>query len=175
MNTVPTLRDIDHVQGPLSAALLIMHYSNYQCPQSGKAHKTIRKLQESLNDQLCIVFRHFPLAQYPQSQKAAETAEAANSQEKFWEMHNKLFDNQNALDDASLVEYAIELGLDLSTFLYEITNGVHKDRIQSDVDSGKQYGVETTPTFFIGVRHQGSQDLETLVKRILVVAVDTQS
>ena len=172
---MPTLRDVDHCQGPLSADLLMMAYGNYQCPQSCKAHETVNKLRDSLGDRLCFVFRHFPLEQYPRSQKAAETAEAAASQNKFWEMHNKLFDNQQALDDASLVEYAIELGLDLSQFLQEITQGVHVERVDSDAESGKQYGVESTPTFFISVRHQGSQNLESLVKRILVATLEDDS
>ncbi|MFK8186433.1 MAG: DsbA family protein, partial [Phormidesmis sp.] len=95
---------------------------------------------------------HFPLKQYPRSQKAAETAEAAASQDKFWEMHNKLFSNQQALDDASLVEYAIELGLDLPQFLYELTHNVHVERVDADAETAKHYGVENTPTFFISVR-----------------------
>ncbi len=168
---MPTLRDVDHIQGSSSAALLLLAYGNYQCPQSGKARHTINRLQDSLGENLCFVFRHFSVAHYPRSQKAAESAEAAGSQQKFWEMHNKLFANQTALDDASLVEYAIELGLDLPQFLYEITHGVHTERIRSDDEIGRQCGVEETPTFFVGVRHQGSDNLEALVKRLLNVAL----
>jgi len=175
MDTMPTLRDVDHVQGSYSAVLMMMAYGSYQCLQSGKAHETISRLQKSLGEHLCFVFRHFPHLQSPHAQKAAETAEAAGAQDKFWEMHNKLFENQTALDDASLVEYAIELELDLQKFLHEITHGVHLERIHSDIESAKQHGVENTPTFFIGVRHQGSENLEALVKRILVATLKEDS
>ncbi|MEL6262402.1 MAG: DsbA family protein [Cyanobacteria bacterium J06623_5] len=171
MELMPKLRDVDHAQGPLSAELLMMAYGSYQCPQSGKAQKVVNKLRSSLGDHLCFVYRHFPTPDYPRSQRAAEAAEAAGRQNKFWEMHNKLFENQNALDDASLVEYAGELGLEISELIHDLIEGVHQERIQSDIDSGLDYGVKETPTFFIGVRHQGSDNLESLVKRLLLAAL----
>ena len=176
MNDMPTLRDVDHSQGSLSAALSLMTYGSYQCPRSGQAHKTTKELQESLGDQLCFIFRHFPQPErYPQALTAAETAEAAGSQGKFWEMHDKLFENQDALDDASLVEYASELGLDISQFLFEISHNVHSQRIQSDIDSASKYGVDDSPTFFISVRHKGSTNLAALVRQILMATVDNES
>lgn len=172
MDVMPTLRDIDHSQGPLSAALSIMTYGSYQCPQAGQAHKTTQELREALGDQLCLIFRHFPWPEkYPQAQTAAETAEAAGSQGKFWEMHNKLFDNQSALDEASLVKYASELGLEMSSFLHDISQNVHTPRIRSDIESAADYGVEESPTFFISVRHKGNSNLVSLVRQILVATL----
>ncbi|EDX83731.1 hypothetical protein S7335_1428 [Synechococcus sp. PCC 7335] len=172
MDAMPILKETDHTRGSLSAALLMMTYGTYQCPYSEQAHKTTQKLCQSLGDQFCFVFRHFPQPDiYPQSRKAAETAEAAGSQGKFWEMHDKLFDNTDKLDDASLVEYADELGLDVPQFLHELGYHLHASRIQSDIDSAKQYGVKKSPTFFISVRHQGTEKLETLVQQILTVAL----
>ncbi|MEL6470422.1 MAG: thioredoxin domain-containing protein [Cyanobacteria bacterium J06623_4] len=172
MDVMPTLRDIDHSQGPLSAPLSIMTYGSYQCSQAGQAHRTTQELRESLGDQLCFVFRHYPVpADYPLAQTAAETAEAAGAQGKFWEMHNKLFANQDALDEASLVKYASELDLEMSTFLHEISHNVHTPRIQSDIDSAAQYGVEASPTFFISVRHKGNANLISLVRQILVATL----
>ena len=174
-NAMPTLKDRDHVLGTLSATLLMMTYGNYPCPKTGKAHDAIQNLRNSLGDRFCFVFRHFPTTRYSQSQKAAETAEAAGSQGRFWEMHNKLFNHRDALDDASLVQYADELGLDINQFLQELANHVHLARIQSDVESGLQYGVSTTPTFFIGVRHEGTENLEDFVQQIMNVAISNGS
>ena len=171
-NAMPALKDNDHVLGSLSATLLMMTYGNYPCPQTGTAHDALQNLRVSLGDQLCFVFRHFPdVDSYPQSQKTAETAEAAGSQGKFWEMHNKLFDNRDALDDASLVQYADELGLDINRFLQDLANHAHLTRIRADVDSGQQYGVSKTPTFFIGVRHEGTEIFEEFVQQIMKVAL----
>lgn len=164
---MPILRDMDHVRGPISAALQLIAYGCYQCPQSGEAHHSIRNLQKSMGDKLCFAFRHFPQTEhYPQSKKAAETAEAAGSQGKFWEMHDQLFENQDHLDDASLVEYADALGLDVQQFLQELAQHCHLERINHDIESGKHYGVTSTPTFFVSVRHQGN-NIEPLVQQIL--------
>ena len=170
---MPVLQDTDHTRGSLSAALLLMTYGTYQCPASAQAHKTTQKLCQSLGDRLCFVFRHFPQpARYPQSRKAAESAEAAGSQGKFWEMHDKLFDNSEQLDDASLVEYANELGLDMPRFLHELGYHVHSSRIQANIESAEQYGVKKSPTFFIGVRHQGTENLESLVQQLLIAVTE---
>ncbi|MEL6903096.1 MAG: thioredoxin domain-containing protein [Cyanobacteria bacterium J06606_4] len=175
-NAMPTLKDNDHVLGSLSATLLMMTYGSYPCPKTGLAHDAVQNLRSTLGDQFCFIFRHFPTVErYPQSQKTAETAEAAGSQGKFWEMHNKLFDNRDALDDASLVQYADELGLEINQFLQELANHVHLERIHTDVDSALQYGVSNTPTFFISVRHEGTENLEDLVKQIMGVAIKNES
>ncbi|MEM9091843.1 MAG: thioredoxin domain-containing protein [Cyanobacteria bacterium P01_F01_bin.53] len=175
-DAMPTLNEGDHTIGSLSATLLLMTYGNYPCGQTGKAHHAIKNLRKSFGNQFCFIFRHFPtLYNYPQSQITAETAEAAGSQGKFWEMHDKLFDNQQALDDASLVEYADELGLDIPQFLQELADHVHAPRIQNDVDSGMQYGVTSTPTFFIGIRHEGTENLESVIQQILDITATTST
>jgi len=163
---MPTLNEMDHKRGPESAPLLLISYGSYQCPQSGEAHESVQKLRGTMGEKLCFVFRHFPqVALYPQAQKAAETAEAAGSQGKFWEMHDQLFSNQDSLDDASLVEYADRLGLDVEQFLRELAQHIHRESIEADVTSGKTYGVSETPTFFVSVRHRGN-NIESLVQQI---------
>ena len=145
-----------------------MEYGNYQCSQSGQAHSTIQKLQHKLGDRFCFVFRHFPQTEiHPQSYKAAETAEAAGTQGKFWEMHSILFENQQALEDSNLIEYAVRLKLDIPLVLRELSKHVHCDRIQEDIDSAIEHGVDRTPTFFIGIRQEGTQNLEVLLIQIL--------
>lgn len=124
-------------------------------------------LQQQLGEQFCFVFRHFP--QSKRSLRAAESAEAASAQNRFWHMHDLLFQYQQHLEDHNLVEYADRLGLEISRFLREMSTHVHLDRIQMDLDSGKTNEVEGTPTFFIGVRHKGTENLKTLVLAILKI------
>ena len=165
---IPALRKNDRLKGNSTTALVLMEYGDYQCSQSAKAHTTIGKLQQELGDRFCFVFRHFPQPEiHPQSLKAAETAEAAGSQGKFWEMHSTLFENQSALEDSNLVEYALHLELDVPQILKELSEHTHRDRIQEDIDSGSEHEVEQTPTFFIGIRHEGTQNLESMLIAIL--------
>jgi protein-disulfide isomerase len=115
-----------------------------------------------------FVFRNFPLTQaHPHAQHAAEAAEAAAVQGKFWEMHDYLFEHQQALDDAHLVHYAVALHLDEETFKREMTTHVYMNRVREDFLSGVRSGVNGTPTFYIdGVRHDASYALETLLAAI---------
>lgn len=165
---IPTLSDRDHIQGSINAAVVLIKYGDYQCPYSGQAHITTKALQQRLGEQLCFIFRHFPQPDiHPQSQRAAESAEAANAQGKFWEMHHLMFEQQERLEDADLVQYANQIGLDIPRFLQELTEHLHAERVQEDAESGRSNRVEKTPTFFIRVRHQGCQNLETLLTTIL--------
>ena len=165
---IPPLRENDHIVGTCSTAIVLMEYGDYQCSHSGQAYLTIKKLEQQLGDRFCFVFRHFPqLKLHPQSFKAAETAEAACVQGKFWEMHSLLFENQQELEDGNLIEHAANLGLDIPRLLRELNDSIHCDRIQEDIDSGVEHGVERTPTFFIGIRHEGTQNLEILLMQIL--------
>lgn len=165
---IPTIRENDHVTRTPTTTLVLMEYGDYQCSQSGQAHQTIEKLQQHLGDCFCFVFRHFPQPQiHPQSFKAAEISEAAGAQGKFWEMHTMLFDNQKQLEDGNLIEYAVNLELDIPRVLQELSEHLHRDRISEDIDSAAKYGVQQTPTFFISIRHEGGQNLEVLITRIL--------
>lgn len=165
---IPPLRNNERFLGSPGNALILMKYGDYQCSKSGEAHQTIAKLQQQLGDRFCFIFRHFPQSElHPQSFKAAEIAEAAGVQGKFWEMHAVLFGNQEALKDSDLIEYAANLELDVPQVLRELSNRIHRDRISEDIDSGIEYGVEQTPTVFIGIRHEGTENLEALLSAIL--------
>ena len=164
---IPPLRPNDRILGNSSTAIVLMEYGDYQCSQSGQAHLTIQKLQQKLGDRFCFVFRHFPQTEiHPQSCKAAETAEAAGTQGKFWEMHSILFENQQSLEDSDLISYANSLKLNIPLILKELSEHIHRDRIQEDIDSGIEHGVNRTPTFFIGIRQEGAQNLEALLIQI---------
>lgn len=158
----------DHVQGQLDAPVTLVEYGDYQCPHSYKAHCIVQQIQNQMGDRLCFVFRYFPLTQiHPQARKAAEAAEAAAAQYQFWQMHTLLFEQQYALDDGSLVEYATRLNLNMSHFLWNLSQRVHAQRVQADFLSGVESGVTGTPTFFInGVRLPESWEMKTLQEAI---------
>ena len=167
-NVIPTLHDRDHLCGLSDAPILLMEYGDYECPQSGQCYFLIKQLQAQLGDRVSFVFRHFPLTHlHPQAQKAAETAEAAAAQNQFWQMHELLCQNSRALADADLVEYALQLNLDVPQFLQELSTHIHRERVQLDVQSAQQHGVRETPGFFISIRCQSDQDLEGLMQAIL--------
>jgi protein-disulfide isomerase len=121
-----------------------------------------------MGNQLRVVFRNFPLTQiHPHSEHAAEAAESAGGQGMFWEMHDTLYEHQNALDDLHLVEYAAEIGLDLPRFERDMAMHTYADRVREDFMSGVRSGVNGTPTFFInGRRHDGSYDLVSLMSAL---------
>ncbi|MGA9725138.1 MAG: DsbA family protein [Candidatus Binatus sp.] len=158
----------DHVQGPAKAPVTLVEYGDYECPYCGEAYPVVKALQERLGDQVRFVFRNFPLAEaHPHAEQAAEAAEAASAQGKFWEMHDLLYENQDALDSEDLVRYARALHLDLPRFVKEMKEGAHAERVREDFRSGVRSGVNGTPTFFInGERHDGPFDLASLLAAI---------
>jgi protein-disulfide isomerase len=154
----------DHTRGPLDAPLTLIEYGDYQCPYCAQAHETVQALIQQFGDRLCYIYRNFPLTEiHENAEHAAEAAEAAAAHGKFWEMHDALFENQDALDDESLAEYTRNLQLDPEEILQEIESGKHARRIKADFESGVKNGVNGTPTFFVnGKRHEGDDDVESL-------------
>src|SRR5947208_13365300 len=109
----PPVTERDHVQGPKTAKVTLVEYGDYQCPSCLQAYPIMIDIQEHLGDRMRLVFRNFPLTTvHPDAQRAAEAAEAAGAQDKFWEMHDYLFEHQAHLDDAHLLRYAAKIGLD---------------------------------------------------------------
>jgi protein-disulfide isomerase len=159
----------DHIRGAHNAPVTLVEYGDYECPFCGQAHLITTELVRQMDGQLRFVFRNFPLTtMHPHAELAAEAAEAAGAQRKFWEMHDTLYENQQALEPEDLLHYAAALGLDLTRFSDELATHAHYDRIHEDFMGGVQSGVQGTPTFFInGIRHDGSWDLETLGSAIL--------
>ncbi len=155
----------DHIQGPSDAPIALVEYGDYQCPHCGAAHPIVQALQKRLGKQLRFAFRNFPLSEFHEfAEHAAEAAEAAADQGKFWEMHDLLFENQDALDDGSLATYASDLGLDSIRVMREITSELHAERVREDFHSGVRNGVNGTPTFFInGERYDGAFDFDSML------------
>jgi len=158
----------DHAQGAEEAAVTLVEYGDYECPHCGRAYPIVKKVQEKLGDRLRFVFRNFPLTQaHPHALKAAEAAEAAADQGKFWEMHDALFENQTALDDDSLKSYAAEIGLDTEKFAEDLDTDKFEEKVREDFMNGVESGVNGTPTFFInGVRFDESWDEESLLEAL---------
>src|SRR6267378_7702157 len=159
------LADRDHIQGPINAPFALVEYGDYECPYCGEAYPIVKALQERLGDRLCFAFRNFPLANaHPHAEHAAEAAEAAGAQGKFWEMHDLLFENQDALEDEDLAQYAEALGLDARRLMSEVLAGAHTTRVREDFRSGARGGVNGTPTFFInGLRYDGAPDFDSML------------
>jgi len=155
----------DHIQGSIDAPIGLLEYGDYECPYCGDAYLIIKAIQERLGDRLCFAFRNFPLVNaHPHAQHAAEAAEAAGAQGKFWEMHDLLFENQDALGDENLAQYAAALGLNARRLIGDVTAGAHHARVREDFKSGARAGVNGTPTFFInGVRYDGAFDIDALL------------
>jgi protein-disulfide isomerase len=160
----PPVSARDHVQGPADASLTLVEYGDYQCPYCGAAYPVVKRLQKALGKKLRFVFRNFPLTQaHPYALIAAEAAEAAALQGKFWEMHDLIYERQEFLAPDVLPSWAKEVGLDLEKFGIAIGKGNITKRIKEDRMSGIRSGVNGTPTFFInGTRHDGAPDYNSL-------------
>jgi protein-disulfide isomerase len=158
----------DHVRGPPTAAVTLVEYGDYECPYCGAAHPIVRELERLLGHDMRFAYRHFPLSRiHPHAYQAAEAAEAAGAQGRFWELHDLLFTHQDRLNTPDLLAYAEELELDLKRFVADLEGHVHAPRLREDFLSGVRSGVNGTPTFFVnGVRHNGGYDLESLLEAI---------
>jgi protein-disulfide isomerase len=164
--TVPVNIGSDHIQGSINnAPITLVEYGDYECPYTGMAYPVVKEIMKELgDDKICFVFRNFPLNEiHLHAQHAAEAAEAAAAQDKFWQMHDYLFEHQKALDDGHLLEYAQKVGLqDVRKFKDDISRHVYAPLIEESLRGGIDSGVEGTPTFFInGVRYEDSFDLKT--------------
>lgn len=163
----PTVSAKDHVQGDLKAPVTLVEYGDYECSYCGQAYQLVKSAQQQMGDKLCFVFRNFPLAEiHPHATRAAEAAEAADAQGKFWPMHDLLYGNQDNLEDADLTGYAAQLGLDKAKFAADL--GQKSDaKIQADFESGAESGVNGTPSFFInGTRFDGDWQGDGLLQAL---------
>ena len=170
--TVPVDEDRDHIQGPAEAAVTLVEYGDYECPYCGAAYPIVKEVQARMGDRLRFVFRNFPITtSHPHAEQAAESAEAAAAQDRFWEMHDVLYENQRHLEDEDLRTYAEQLGLDVERFGKELAEHAHAARVREDFMSGVRSGVNGTPTFYInGLRHDDSYELETLLDALEAAA-----
>jgi protein-disulfide isomerase len=164
---VPVDPERDHVRGPVQAPVTLVEYGDYECPYCGQAEPVIRELLAGHGD-LRYVWRHLPLTDvHPHALLAAEGAEAAARQGKFWPMHDQLLDHQDTLTADDLIRYAGQLGLDTGRFTADLRDHAGEAKITEDMDSADLSGVTGTPTFFVnGKRHRGAYDITTLTEAV---------
>src|ERR1700761_809834 len=160
--------DRDHIRGPDDAPVTLVEYGDFECSYCGQAERVIRELLGSHGDDVRYVWRHLPLNDvHPSAQLAAEAAEAAAAQGKFWEMYDILLSHQDELEPRDLARYATDLGLDVERFRDELRRREYVSRISQDVASADESGVSGTPTFFInGRRHYGAYDIDALTDAV---------
>ncbi|WP_116946831.1 Na+/H+ antiporter NhaA [Jiangella endophytica] len=160
----PVDPEVDHIRGPEDGRVTLVEYGDFECPYCGRAEPALRELTHAFGDDLTFVFRHLPLTDvHEHAQLAAEAAEAAGKQGRFWELHDLLLTHQDALAYPDLLRYAEDLGLDVDRFARDLSSRHFALRVTRDVESAEQSGVAGTPTFFLnGQRHHGPYDLESL-------------
>ena len=169
---MPRLRvpvtDRDHVRGPARASVTLVEYGDFQCPFCGAAYWVLRDLEDRFRRDFRFVYRHFPLTEiHPYALIAAESAEAAGAQGKFWDMHDLLFQNQPYFELENLIAYANAIGLDIGAFTSDLETHRHIPKIREDFMGGARSGVNGTPTLFInGERFDNPVDEALLTRAI---------
>jgi protein-disulfide isomerase len=158
----------DHIRGSDHAVVTLVEYGDYACPHCNEARSVVKRLQAALGDRLRYAFRNFPMPTLqPKPHRAAEAAEAAGAQNKFWEMHDLLYDRQTALSDKHLKLYGTQVGLDMERFNRDMMLQTFALRVREDTLGASQSGVNTTPTFFINdSRYLGPCDFGTMLSRM---------
>jgi protein-disulfide isomerase len=155
----------DHLRGPKDARVTLVEYGDFECPFCGEAYGDLKVIGERMGSRLCFVFREFPITTaHPNAEAAALAAEAAGAQGRFWQMHDCLYENQDALEPENLVEYGRSLDLDMRRFIDDLKTGRFLPKVKEDFMSGVRSGVNGTPGLFInGNRYEGSYVLADLL------------
>lgn len=138
--------------GPAEAPVTIVEFSDFQCPFCRRAEATVKRILDEYGDKVRLVYRDYPLPMHSNAHRAAEAAECAQDQGKYWKYHDLLFENQRALDEKSLIAYAKQVGMDEKTFAECLKSGKHRSEVDKDIEDGNRAGVSGTPSFFINGR-----------------------
>jgi protein-disulfide isomerase len=167
---VQTVTDYDHTLGPAHAPVVVVEYGDFQCPTCKQAAPSVKLLLQRFPNRVLFVYRHFPLEEpHPHALGAAETAESAGEQGKFWQMHDLLFEHQDQLGPSHLRGYAERLGLDVARYTAEMDAHVYLQRIRESQGSARRSHLRSTPGFFVNGRIQdvsyGLQSLFDAVAR----------
>lgn len=185
-NTAPALLAsavsvTDHAKGNSASALTLVEYSDFQCPACGAYYPLVKQITQEFGEKIHFVYRHFPLQNlHAHAKLAAQAAEAAGLQGKFWEMHDQLFENQKYWSDAENAEsvfigYAGSLGLDIAQFTKDLNTNEVQERVNADYESGISSGVNGTPTFFLnGTKLENPQSYDAF-KSLIQNALDGNS
>jgi protein-disulfide isomerase len=167
-NLLLPIQPEDHVEGSPQSQYTLVEYGDYECPACGSLFVTILQLREQVGEGIRLVFRHYPLSgAHPHAQQAAEAAEAAGAQGRFWEMHTLLFEHQAALSSKDLYRYSGQLGLDSQQFRRALKDHVYEERVREDFRRGVMNGVYATPGLSInGVRYSDALDFNSILNKL---------
>ena len=163
---------VDHIVGPASAPVTVVEFGDFECPSCRQAHPAVQFMLQHFGERVRFVFRHFPLREvHAHAELAAEAAEAAGAQGRFWPYADLLFNHQNQLDARHLSGYAAQLGLDMPRFENELKDGVYRQRVQEQIEIGNRLHVRATPTFYVNEHFTdvsfGLQQLRDTIQRLL--------
>jgi len=161
----------DWIRGKKDAPVTILEYGDFECPYCGMAYPELEAVLEEAPAAVRLIYRHFPITTiHPDALPAAEAAEAAGAQGKFWEMHDMLFTHQEALEYENLLAYADSIGLDTGRFDDEMQRQVYRDQVRQDFRRGIHDGVNGTPTlFFNRIRYDGPRDRASMLEAVSVL------
>ena len=164
----PAVNSNDHIYGNQNAVIELVEYGDYECPYCGQAYSIIKSMQEELGQDLKFVFRNFPLSKiHPFAFAAAVAAEAAGLQDKFWEMHDTIFENQKVLSIESLIDFAETIDLNLGAFKRDIQKHTLSEKVDLDFESGLRSGVNKIPSFYInGSKYEGEWEKDELFQHL---------
>lgn len=168
----PPVSATDHARGSPLAEVTLIAYGDFACPACAATYTVVKQIQARIGARLQYVFRSFPQpGQHRNSEEAAEAAESASTQGRFWEMHDRLFENEGASDELQLARYATQIGLDLGQFRREMSEHVHLAAVRAGRSAAARSGVTGTPTFFINaLRHESDFGLATLLPAVQAAA-----
>jgi protein-disulfide isomerase len=149
----PPVQSYDHMRGAEHASVTVVEFGDFECPNCKQAAPAVKLLLERFDERVRFAFRHFPLTEvHPHALMAAQAAEAASAQGKFWPMHDLLFENQTHLNAQHLHSYAERLDMDMTRYTAEMDDEIYLQRVREHMESGRQSGVRATPTFFVNGR-----------------------
>ena len=158
------------------APVTIVEFSDFQCPYCASQQPILKKIKRAYGDQVNILYKHIPLPIHPFAQRAAEASECARDQDKFWEYHDLLFDQQDSISEVLFSQLAQQLGLSISQFNQCLASGAKKSVVQTDLAEAQSLMISGTPTFFInGQRFVGVQSYEELQQIIDQALAKAQS
>ena len=159
----------DHILGSVDAPVTLVEYGDFECPFCARSYPEVKAVRQDYGERVRFVFRHFPRVEHPHARDAAEAAESAAAQGEpfFWQTHDWLFEHQQTLEPADLLDYARGVGLDVARFESDLERHVYRERVHADIESGVRSEVHGTPTFFVnGQKHEGAALYEDLVEAI---------
>ena len=168
--------ETDHAIGPADAPITLVEYGDYECPYCAAAFPIVKRLRATLGDRLRFVFRNFPLNNvHAHASIAAQAAEAAAAQGKFWPMHDLLYAHQATLAEHAMDEFALRVGLEIYKFNADMSSSRFAKRVQADFDGGRRSAVTGTPTFFInGLRYTGPTEYDAMLTAMESAATDSR-